>query len=163
MPFIDANGELGECPSCADLAAVVKGHERTIHGLQIRIAGILGDADEKRRSYDRLDEIATLFDYWRKTCGHPRSRLQRADGTYDAARFDALKWALETYGPKNAAYAILGASRPNFEGGASEGKRGRKFDDLGEHIFDRAYNAERFITVGRRYAGVPPYDEVGRE
>lgn len=157
MPWIDANGEVGDCPSCSDYAAVVKGHERTIHGLQIRLATLEGDADRKRREYARLDELETLFAYWRKVCSHPRARLKRGDGTFDKDRFDALKRGIETYGPKNSAYAILGASKHAAE------RKGRKFDDLAEHIFDRAFNTERFIAYGRRIAGVPTYDEAGRE
>lgn len=117
----------------------------------------MGDADQKRREYEHREDVEKLFAYWRKICGHPKARIIRGDKTYDPDRFDALKRSLETYGLRNTAYAILGASKFAAE------RKGRRFDDLAEHILDRAFNTERFLAHGRRMAGVPSYDEVGRE
>jgi hypothetical protein len=87
------------------------------------IRRLKADKERERLIYTRRAEVEEVFDYWRATCNHKRSKLT-------PLRFDAVKGILEHgYSPEQIRLAIDGAA---FDPFCKPRKNGtvERFDDL---------------------------------
>jgi multidrug resistance efflux pump len=112
------------CPQCAELRAEVEQLERELRGRRRTILNLQRNLAEARGETANSDEYAPLvhelFDYWRRTCGHERAKL-------DGKRYRAVRARLvEGSSPAEIREAIDGAAAaPN-----RHDRTGEPYDDL---------------------------------
>lgn len=122
-------GELVGCPHCQESRDECEVWEKRVLELERKVKRLEADRDEKARSDKRYMEAESLFEEWKRECGHPNASFDDTNRINLALRAvrryprDKLSWVIQ-YG-KHFAYVD--------EKGVKHDRFGLLFQDA-EHI-----------------------------
>lgn len=74
--LVDDNGEIQDCPHCADARAEAEVWEHRVLELERKLKTALEDKDAKMRSDKDFPAALGLLEEWARECNHPNAKLE---------------------------------------------------------------------------------------
>lgn len=120
-----STGELRDdgCESCGELRVQLAARERDVRTWSRRCAELERDHEAEAESHELQEDAKRLFDYWRRACGHPKSK-------WTPDRFWEVERWLRRYGLEMCERAIAGAAFDHWTTTRRNGST-KRFDGWG--------------------------------